>query len=75
LENVNLDKPTGNGINIGSLALSPSESMMGHGPFTITPSNLFMASNTTTNNQGVLLTATNKTPKGLLTNKPSEKGK
>lgn len=70
-------------MNLGTLNLSPSDAMTCHalvGSFTITPSNLFMGSsciNTTTAGGSNLLTAPNRTPKGLLTNKPqgSEKGK
>ena len=83
IENIQNEKPN-NGLNLGSLNLSPSDSMYSHalvGPFTITPSNLFMGAgniNTTTaGNSNNPLTASNRTPKGLLTNKPQglEKGK
>jgi hypothetical protein len=69
------------GFNLGQIHLSPSDSMYTNqfvAPITITPSNLFMGSsnqgnvNTTTagdRSGNNLLSSTNKTPKGLLTNK------
>ena len=63
-------------MNLGTLNLSPSDAMTSHnlvGPFTITPSNLFIGNNninTTTAGGSNMLTSMNRTPKGLLTNKP-----
>ncbi len=72
LDNMQPERPTMQ-MALGNLNLSPSDSMCSQGiagPFTITPSNLFMGINSTTAaNQGGLLSTSNRTPKGLLTNK------